>query len=145
MFHSTHVINVAYHSCYMYFSLSNIHVVFHCISNSWTIISCIFFSKRCIGFISFFCFFDAGLTGLTHLDLFGARISDTGTNCLKCALRYLSIVWTYSYAEISVTYSPSGRLFIYLISEIHSSERPQRKRPFKKHGNQDYTSKPLTY
>jgi hypothetical protein len=27
---------------------------------------------------------NAGLTGLTHLDLFGARITDSGTNCLRC-------------------------------------------------------------
>lgn len=25
-----------------------------------------------------------GLTGLTHLDLFGARITDSGTNFLRC-------------------------------------------------------------
>ena len=26
----------------------------------------------------------AALTGLTHLDLFGARITDSGTNCFRC-------------------------------------------------------------
>jgi hypothetical protein len=31
-----------------------------------------------------FCLVDAGLTGLTQLDLFGARITDSGTNCLRC-------------------------------------------------------------
>lgn len=29
------------------------------------------------------CFFVIGLTGLTHLDLFGARITDSGTNHLR--------------------------------------------------------------
>jgi hypothetical protein len=28
--------------------------------------------------------FNAGLTGLTHLDLFGARITDAGTTYLRC-------------------------------------------------------------
>lgn len=31
-------------------------------------------------------FADAGLTGLTHLDLFGARITDSGTNYLRSML-----------------------------------------------------------
>lgn len=30
------------------------------------------------------CFGDAGLTNLKHLDLFGAKITDYGTDCLKC-------------------------------------------------------------
>jgi hypothetical protein len=31
---------------------------------------------------------NAGLTGLTHLDLFGARITDAGTNCFRCKCTY---------------------------------------------------------
>ena len=27
---------------------------------------------------------NVGLTGLTHLDLFGARITDYGANCFRC-------------------------------------------------------------
>ena len=30
----------------------------------------------------------AGLTGLTHLDLFGARITDSGMNCFRCKYAY---------------------------------------------------------
>ena len=30
----------------------------------------------------------AGLTGLTHLDLFGALIVDSGMNCFRCKYAY---------------------------------------------------------
>ena len=32
------------------------------------------------------CIFDTGLTGLTHLDLFCAKITDNGTNYLRSKL-----------------------------------------------------------
>lgn len=46
-----------------------------------------FLSESFLGlnmFSAFFFVLDAGLTALTHLDLFGARITDSGTNYLKC-------------------------------------------------------------
>lgn len=50
--------------------------------------------ERCISFTSFSSFLNSGLTGLTHLDLFGARISDAGTNCLRRMLKYFPVALT---------------------------------------------------
>lgn len=44
-------------------------------------------------------FLDAGLTGLTHLDLYGAQITDTGTNYLKCTCVLLSHFWWSSFSS----------------------------------------------
>lgn len=41
-----------------------------------------------------FVFADAGLTGLTDLDLFGARITDVGTNYLK-SMQHVSKILIY--------------------------------------------------
>lgn len=37
----------------------------------------------------------AGLTGLTHLDLFGAQITDSGTKYLSCKLKQPFIFCKY--------------------------------------------------
>lgn len=58
------------------------------------------------------CFLNAGLTDLTHLDLFGARITDSGMNNLRCMLEDCSIYPFYSvnafgFASIYVLFMPT--------------------------------------
>lgn len=44
---------------------------------------------------------DAGLTRLTHLDLFGARITDTGTSCFR---RQLSVLILFIFAQTIIAH-----------------------------------------
>lgn len=42
---------------------------------------------------------EAGLTGLTHLDLFGAQITDSGTKYLSCKLKQLLFFLTVNFSS----------------------------------------------
>ena len=61
---------------YYVFSFSYVNIYFISFINIWMF----WFND------AFSCFIDVGLTGLTHLDLFGARITDVGTNHLRSML-----------------------------------------------------------
>jgi len=59
-------------------------------------------------------FDDAGLTGLTDLDLFGARITDVGTNYLK-SMQHGSEVFVYCKVIISVDILTTFMWFSYIV------------------------------